>query len=181
MTLTAKQQKFINEYFACGMNATQAAIRAGYSEKTARSIAHENLTKPDIKAEIERIYEESTVSAKEVLARFSDHARGDIGDIWDESTGQIDWQKARESGKTALIKRIKHKTIITTDKDGEGTTITEDELELHDPQKALQLLGKHHKLFIDRTEISGVDGKPIEVKAYRNFSPDEWDTPDPEV
>ena len=52
MALTAKQQRFCDEYLI-DLNATQAAIRAGYSEKTARSIGSENLTKPDIKAYIE--------------------------------------------------------------------------------------------------------------------------------
>lgn len=180
MALTPKQQKFINEYFACGMNATEAAKRAGYSEHTAYAIGWENLRKPEIKEVIEQRFKDMLPSSDEVLARLADHARGDIGELWDEATGQIDWEKARENGKTALIKRIKHKTIITTDKDGEGTTITEDELELHDPQKALQLIGKHHKLFVDRTEITGKDGQPIEVKSYTNFTPDDWDKPDTE-
>lgn len=47
MALTAKQQRFVNEYMI-DLNATQAAIRAGYSEKTATIIGHENLTKPNI-------------------------------------------------------------------------------------------------------------------------------------
>jgi phage terminase small subunit len=47
MTLTAKQQRFVDEYLI-DLNATKAAIRAGYSEKTARSVGSENLTKPDI-------------------------------------------------------------------------------------------------------------------------------------
>jgi len=46
--LTAKQQAFVDAYCSNGMNATQAAIAAGYSEKTARSVGSENLTKPDI-------------------------------------------------------------------------------------------------------------------------------------
>lgn len=49
--LTAKQQRFIQEYLI-DLNATQAAIRAGYSEKTARFIGHENLTKPHIAAAV---------------------------------------------------------------------------------------------------------------------------------
>ncbi len=47
MALTAKQAAFVNEYLI-DLNATQAAIRAGYSKDTARAIGHENLTKPDI-------------------------------------------------------------------------------------------------------------------------------------
>ena len=49
--LTAKQERFVEEYLV-DLNATQAAIRAGYSKKTARDIGYENLTKPDIRAAI---------------------------------------------------------------------------------------------------------------------------------
>lgn len=56
MKLTMKQKLFINEYLSNGFNATQAAISAGYSEKTARVIGQENLCKPYIKEEIERIF-----------------------------------------------------------------------------------------------------------------------------
>lgn len=46
--LTAKQQRFVEEFCSNGFNATQAAISAGYSEKTAGSISSENLQKPEI-------------------------------------------------------------------------------------------------------------------------------------
>lgn len=48
MKLTPKQKAFVREYKKNGGNGTQAAIKAGYSEKTARKIASENVTKPDI-------------------------------------------------------------------------------------------------------------------------------------
>ena len=48
-SLTAKQQRWIDEYLV-DLNGAAAAIRAGYSPKSARAIAHENLTKPDIQA-----------------------------------------------------------------------------------------------------------------------------------
>lgn len=51
--MTAKQRRFCDEYLI-DLNATQAAIRAGYSEKNARNIASENLAKPNIKAYIEQ-------------------------------------------------------------------------------------------------------------------------------
>lgn len=47
MALTPKQERFVAEYLI-DLNATQAAIRAGYSEKTAYAIGHENLSKPEI-------------------------------------------------------------------------------------------------------------------------------------
>lgn len=51
--LTVKQDSFVKEYLLNGGNATQAAIKAGYSEKTARFVGAENLTKPNIKAAIQ--------------------------------------------------------------------------------------------------------------------------------
>ena len=53
MTLTARQAVFVREYLT-HFNGTQAAIKAGYSKKTARAIASENLKKPAIQAEISR-------------------------------------------------------------------------------------------------------------------------------
>ena len=53
MALTAKQRRFCDEYLI-DLNATQAAIRAGYSENTARAIGSENLTKPDIAEYIDK-------------------------------------------------------------------------------------------------------------------------------
>lgn len=51
--LTPKQRAFVREYKANGGNGTKAAIKAGYSEKTARKIASENVTKPDIQQALE--------------------------------------------------------------------------------------------------------------------------------
>src|SRR5260370_35393099 len=53
MKLTPKQARFVQEYLS-ELNGAQAAIRAGYSAKTARVIGHENLTKPEIAAAIEK-------------------------------------------------------------------------------------------------------------------------------
>lgn len=65
-----KQKKFCDEYLK-DRNATQAAIRAGYSKKTARSIASEILTKPDIKSyikqQLEKIHNADIASAEEVM------------------------------------------------------------------------------------------------------------------
>lgn len=63
MALTAKQERFVAEYLKDG-NATRAAIAAGYSEKTARAIGAENLTKPDIASAIARAQSERTERTK---------------------------------------------------------------------------------------------------------------------
>lgn len=73
MALTAKQQRFVEEYLI-DLNATQAAIRAGYSENTARAIGAENLTKPDIASEIkkrqDKLGEEAEITAEWVLLQL---------------------------------------------------------------------------------------------------------------
>ena len=77
MTLTRKQEMFIREYLI-DLNATQAAIRAGYSEKTARQIGTENLSKPSIQAEIDKQVKNRSESvgltAEEILKDIRDIA-----------------------------------------------------------------------------------------------------------
>jgi phage terminase small subunit len=74
MKLTAKQKKFCDYYIECG-NATQAAIKAGYSEKTARTTAQENMTKPAVKAYIQARVEKNEnpliASGDEILETLS--------------------------------------------------------------------------------------------------------------
>lgn len=74
MKLTAKQRLFADEYIKSG-NATQSAIKAGYSPRTVRSIGQENLTKPDIKAYIDakmaEIESHKIADAKEVLEFYT--------------------------------------------------------------------------------------------------------------
>lgn len=82
--LTARQRQFVDEYLI-DLNATQAAIRAGYSPRTARSIGSENLTKPDIQAAVERAMAErgkrARLTADEVLDEVARIAFSDIRDI----------------------------------------------------------------------------------------------------
>lgn len=80
MKLTQKQRLFADEYIKSG-NATQSAIKAGYSPKTVRSIGQENLTKPDIKAYIDakmaEIESHKIADAKEVLEFYTRVLRGE--------------------------------------------------------------------------------------------------------
>ena len=150
VALTAKQQAFVDEYLLC-WNAAQAARAAGYSEATARNIGHENLTKPDIQAEIQRRVSERAMSADEVLIRLAEHARGSMADFvtfWDGvSLPKLALEKAHKAGKFGLVKKLKY------GKDGEV------EFELYDAQAALVQLGKVHKLFVERQDVNAtIDG-----------------------
>lgn len=79
--LTVKQKKFADEYIKTG-NATQAAIEAGYSKKTARFIGQENLTKPNIKCyvdeQMQKIESHKIMDAKEALEGITSIARGEM-------------------------------------------------------------------------------------------------------
>jgi phage terminase small subunit len=151
---TGKQEAFITEYLR-DFNATQAAIRAGYSEKTAYAIGHENLKKPEIAAEIQRRIAEKAMGADEVLLRLADHARGDMGDFLDITPMGfvIDVNKAQQAGKTHLIKKVKLRTQTSVSKEGIETETHDMEIELYNAQDALVQLGRFHKLFTDKTEI----------------------------
>lgn len=151
MALTNKQRVFIDEYLR-DFNATQAAIRAGYSEKTARAIGHENLTKPDIATEIQQRLDEKRVSADEALQLLSDMARGDLGEFMDVSQMGFQLKLLDEDGSrknTRVIRKIKQKTttFIAKKESDEDREVHEVELELYDAQaaidKILRVAGKY--------------------------------------
>jgi phage terminase small subunit len=148
--LTRKELKFIDEYLR-DFNAARAARDAGYSKRTARQIGSENLTKPDILAEIDRRLPSET----EIAALLSDHMRGDMGDFLDINSMSFDISlpKAQELGKTKLIKRVKQRTVTTVSKDGEEREESNIEIELYDAQAAAVHLGKWRGMFVDRQAV----------------------------
>jgi phage terminase small subunit len=81
MKLTAKQSLFIEAYLAT-LNATQAAIKAGYSKKTAYSIGQENLKKPVIRTKIDERLKELALSSEETLKSLSDIAKSSLNDYF---------------------------------------------------------------------------------------------------
>ena len=102
--MTPRQKKFCEYYIQSG-NATDAARKAGYSEKTARAIGNENLTKPDIQAYIhERIGDQDkkrVADANEVLEFYSAVMRGEVKDQFGLDASLTDRLKAGDS----LMKR----------------------------------------------------------------------------
>ncbi len=169
-SLTTKQRAFVLAYLSNNFNATQAALTAGYSDATAYSQGARLLKNVGIKKAIDAFFEENTMGAKEALYLLTQHARGDIGELWDESTGQVDWKAARAAGKTHLIKSIRHKTTRITRGGDDEMEIFEDEITLHDPQKALTLIGKQLGLFVEKQEITGSGGGAIRFEIVRNDS-----------
>lgn len=127
--LTAKQQRFCDEYLI-DLNATQAAIRAGYSKKTAYSIGVENLKKPEIK--------------KYIDSRMAEKEKALIADQ-DEVLRYL----------TSVLRGESQSTEIVVEGIGEGCsearTIQKEPSE-KDRLKAAELLGKRYGLYTDRIE-----------------------------
>jgi phage terminase small subunit len=177
MTLSTKQLAFIENYLT-HWNATKAAIDAGYSGKSARSIGSENLTKPDIQAAIQERLAELKMSADEVLTRLTGQARGSLAPfLRRDADGDLFGFDLGETQPLHLFKKAsstRRKQNGGDDKD-ETVTIETVAIELYDAQAALQLLGKHHKLFTDKVEHTGKDGQPL-FKVYEKtdaFDPDD--------
>lgn len=123
MKLTEKQKRFADYYIETG-NITEAAIKAGYSKKTARVIGQENLQKPAIKSYIDEklgaMQDERTASAKEVLEFLTKSMRGEL----DEE-------------------------VVVIEGTGDGTSearMVKKQIGLRDRIKSAELLGKRYRL-----------------------------------
>jgi len=151
MALTKKQKRFVQEYLI-DLNATQAAIRAGYSTQTAYSIGDENLKKPEIKNAIEKALAERSrrtgVNADRVILELAKIAFVNPTDVINMDEATVRGEANRED--TAAIASVKVKRIPTDDGD-----IVEREVRTYDKIKALELLGKHLGMFTDKFKVEG--------------------------
>lgn len=147
--MTKKQKMFIEEYLI-DLNATQAAIRAGYSPSTAKDIGCENLAKPNIRAHIDQALAERSkrtgVNADRVVEELAKVAFVNASDIINAEDATLRADAAPED--TAAIQSVKVKTF--------GEDGLEREIKMADKLKALELLGKHLGMFKDKLEISGL-------------------------
>ncbi|MEY8524561.1 terminase small subunit [Lachnospiraceae bacterium 38-10] len=147
--MTKKQKLFVAEYLI-DLNATQAAIRAGYSVDTAGEIGHENLKKPEIqKAIAEAMAERSKrtgVNQDRVVQELARLAFINMTDVVD-SQGKIK-EDATEDDR-ACIESIKYKRSDTDT----GTSV-EREVKIGSKLKALELLGKHLGMWNDKVDVN---------------------------
>jgi len=166
--LSEKHQRFVDKYLAC-WNATEAyqSVYPKASYPSARANGSELLTKTNIRAEISERLKEQAMGGEEVLARLTDHARGDhrpFVRISEDGFVYFDFSNPEALEHLHLIKKIKTKRARRVEGKGEKKTEWEDEwveVELHDPQHALELLGKANRLFVERREVTGKDGAPL--------------------
>lgn len=145
--LTDKQQKFVEEYLL-DLNATQAAVRAGYSEKTASETGYENLSKPQIAnaiAEAKKERSERTrIDADWLLTRLAAEAEADVADLYDENGNLKDvheWPEIWRKGLVAGVESVREK--IGEDEDGNPEYSRVTKVKLSDRVKRLELIGRH--------------------------------------
>ncbi|YCI31080.1 terminase small subunit [Erwinia sp. PK3-005] len=167
MALTDKQEMFCREYLI-DLNATQAAIRAGYSEKTANRTASENMSKPDIQTRIAELKAQRNdrveVDADYVLKRLFDIDQMDVLDILTEA-GDLkpvaQWPKVWRTTLSGL-----DVAVMGGEEDTAGIL---KKIKWPDKVKNLELLGKHISVlaFKEQTshEHTGKNGGPIETAA----------------
>jgi phage terminase small subunit len=167
--LTAKQQAFVNEYII-DFNATQAAIRASYSENTAGKIGFENLQKPEIQKAIAQAIEDRSkrtkIDADYVLKRLGQIDEMDCADILNDD-GSLkmvrDWPK---------IWRQMISGIDVTEMSGEGGAIVAvKKIKWPDKVKNLELIGKHVDVSAFREHV-GLSGQ-IETKVTKDLTDEE--------
>lgn len=150
--LTDKQARFVEEYLI-DLNATQAAIRAGYSEKTAQIIGSENLSKPLIAEAIEKARKKTStkleITRERVLMEMARLAFSDPRKMFDED-GQLVPIHELDDDTAAAIGGIDVNMRATRGPDGE-TNINETEgvhkIKVWDKNAALEKLSKHLGLF----------------------------------
>lgn len=155
--LTAKQEMFVQEYLI-DLNATQAAIRAGYSTATAKDIGCENLAKPNIRARIDEALAERSkrtgVNQDRVIRELARIAFVNAENVINPNDATVKADASEDD--TAAIASVKVKTVS-----GDEFDSTEREIKFADKLKALELLGKHLGMFKDNINLTGDVGVVI--------------------
>jgi phage terminase small subunit len=148
--LTRKGQAFVREYLI-DENAAGAARRAGYSKHSDRNIGWENLTKPDIAAAVsaglDMLAARAEITAEKVLREIAAVAFASASHFVEAKDGTLVVEEGAEASGAAL--QVRHRRL----KKDDGTFETETVYQQQNKLKALQMLAKKLKLFVERVEV----------------------------
>ena len=157
--LTDKQKLFAHEYLI-DLNATKAAIRAGYSKKTADKIGSQLLGKTRVKKAVDLAIKKRSqkleITADQVLQEIAKSAFSNILDyvtVAKDGAAYVDLTKLTRE-QAAAISEITVDTFIDKT-DVIDRDVKRIRLKLNDKTKSLDQLGKHLKLFTDKVEVGG--------------------------
>lgn len=159
--MTPKQQRFVSEYLL-DLNATQAAIRAGYSEKTARQVGSENLSKPDIAAAIQaeqaKLAATNGVTVQRVVSELARIGFSDLRGVFDEAGNLRPIQNLPEDTARMIASVEVAREKVTRLGDSESGTRVEEcivKVKAWDKVRALEQLAKHLGMFTERVQHEG--------------------------
>lgn len=167
--LTPKQTLFVHEYLI-DLNATQAAIRAGYSEKSAKQQGTENLAKPSIKALIDEAMDsriaKTKIDANWLLERLAEEAMADVNDLYDDNGSLLpinQWPMIWRQGLVAGMDITTEYETVDGKKEAIGLVT---KMKISDRVKRLELIGKHIdvRAFDTTVQHTGKDGGPISIE-----------------
>lgn len=164
--LNPRQQRFVAEYLV-DLNATQAAIRAGYSTKTAGAIGNENLQKPDIAAAIQVAMdaraERVGMTADQVLAELKAIGMSDVRhyQFTDHPSEPLVLSGDATDVAMRAVASVKRTVRRIQKRDEPAEDVETVEFKLWDKPAALRMAGQHLGMFIDRHEHSGPNGIPL--------------------
>jgi phage terminase small subunit len=144
--LTAKQSRFVDEYLV-DLSATKAAIRSGYSEKTAGRTGHENLKKPEIAEAIqqrmEKRSERTQLTADEVVLQLARMGMSDIRKLFTPD-GRLKAVHDLDDDTAAAVQSIEVVTKMIPGQEGEEPEVEYlHKIKMIDKIRPLELIGKH--------------------------------------
>lgn len=146
--LNKRQRTFAEAYAIpgteCYGNATKSAIYAGYKESraevTGSELVRNSKVKDYIKGVEEKLFDDNIMTGKEVLYRLTKTARGEHTEVEAIVTKSGDYKENPDTGRMQLVY-------------DEEVQLVSKPPKISDQNKALELLGKHHKLFTDKQEV----------------------------
>jgi phage terminase small subunit len=179
--LSERQKAFVREYII-DLNGTQAAIRAGYSKKTARQQGSTLLSYPNIQAALSTAVQEraerTEVAADDVVRELAILAFSDISNYEIDENGELQVKEGVPVASRRAVSSIKRKKKFIGGADGEAPfELVEEEIKLWDKVGSLKLIGQHLEMFtkLVKGEVGGKDGKPIQVEAKAGLSSETAD------
>ena len=160
--LSPKQKQFCKEYIV-DLNATQAAIRAGYSQKTAKSKASQLLSKVNLQKEIQRLMdarsERLQITQDMVLRELAKLGFSNMQNLYNDEGSLIPVHQL-DPDVSACLQEVWEDSVGSD----EGTVVIKRKYKMSDKKSSLELIGRHLKMFTDKVEQSGPDGGPIKAE-----------------
>lgn len=182
MAINEKQKRFVDEYLI-DLNATQAAIRAGYSAKTAEQIGHQLLKKTSVREHLStrqnEIAESTEITPEMVVKELAKIGFANIRKAvkWSPVLGMVE-----HDGNVILTNGVQ---LVDSDELDDDTAAAVAEvsqtaqgikIKFHDKRAALVDIGRHLGMFTDKVNLGGQEDNPlnVNVNAAPKLTKEEW-------